>query len=313
MIVHGKEKILFNAIYFPILCSAMYVLYEYEMGYYITEHGFQGRADGVFGNPNALGIIANMGLIMTIYSLLVHERLLVIKLFLIPCLLFVSYVSLSRASIITSLVLILFSVFWMIKKFKYLRVYGKFLVGLIIPVIAGITFYTVMNFSIIYDRYIDFGAQRKIQSVINLVFKGEFTYESTSGRTEIFEHGFFLISQHPLIGNGLGAFQHFPPASGFSHGIHNTYLLILGDAGILPFILLLVFILYQIANGLVMRSFIGILGLGFLGIWLLGNMSGHNGLDDKMNNIILIVSCIYLIYGRNQNRYANHKVELSRP
>lgn len=157
--------------------------------------------------------------------------------------------------------------------------------------------YIVLKFQYLVSTYLDIGQAKKILGLVRLIFQGEITSETTSGRTEIVEYGIKAISNRPIFGNGLGYFQYFPAELGFEHGVHNTHLLVLGDAGIIAFLVYLFYMFYIWIKSLSVPTLIGMFSFGCIFIWAMQGMGGHNGLDDKMSNILTIMGSMYLAYG----------------
>lgn len=84
---------------------------------------------------------------------------------------------------------------------------------------------------------------RRVNQVI-LILSGEISDETTTGRTELWAYGLSLAAeQWFVLGRGLDSFHHlkgFMLENGVWQGVHNTYLMILGEAGLPAFIAFLV-------------------------------------------------------------------------
>jgi O-antigen ligase len=86
------------------------------------------------------------------------------------------------------------------------------------------------------------------------------------------------ILEHPFFGNGYGTFTSLYASNYHVGGVHNSYLVVIGESGILPFLLFMLFIIYlfywsiklfKIAPNLLMQT----IGLAF---FLLANHNFFN-------------------------------------
>lgn len=68
-----------------------------------------------------------------------------------------------------------------------------------------------------------------------------------SNRDSKFKNGINEFKKSPLIGSGLGYFKH-------KLSVHNTYLTILGESGIIPFLLFLFVLAFMFKNGLLIKA-----------------------------------------------------------
>ncbi|MEE9437591.1 MAG: O-antigen ligase family protein [Saprospiraceae bacterium] len=306
LIVENKEIQVFNAFIVPVVISSLYAIYQQSMG--IRDivgsqvlHGYA-RTKGVYGNPNALGYVANLGQLLILYSLYKHDKWYWLKLLLLPAMLYVSFLSLSRASMITSVALLLIVIGWITVKFLNVGRKARFRHFFIVAIPTVIFTYITLNFETLLHKYTKFGTTKKILSLIDLFTKGKVDNSTTSGRTELVEFGMHKIAERPFFGNGLGFFRRFPEDTGLVHGVHNTYLLVLGDAGLFAFAAMMIFIFYVLIKSLFVKTFSGLLAFGCMFIWAMHNIGGHNGLEDKMYNIMVMFSVMYLWYGQKQQK-----------
>jgi len=309
LILDLKEKKVFNAIFIPVIIASLYSIYQHSLGILdLTgrkDSISYGRVRGVYGNPNTLGFVANLGLALLLYSLYKHKRWFWLKMVLIPALLYVTFLSLSRTSMITAAVLILFTAVKMTVNYLRLGHRGRWRHLLVMGIPFMIFTYIYLNFETLIIKYTKYGSMYKILSLVNLIFKGKVSNETTSGRVDVVQYGIERILEHPLFGNGLGAFRRFPEETGMTHGVHNTYLLVLGDAGIFPFIALLSLICYVLVSSFFTRKIAGLMAFGSMMVWALHNMSGHNGLEEKMHNITIMSSVMYLWYVKQKKMPSN--------
>ena len=112
--------------------------------------------------------------------------------------------------------------------------------------------------------------------------------ETTTLRSEGWEIAFGKILNRPIFGNGLGRLHNMKDHNGL--GVHNVYLILWGESGIIPFLLLLVMIFYFFFKGhFIFRDpGLSFLITGFLlvmAVHLYG--SGQTGLRNQEANGIL--------------------------
>ncbi|WP_394972466.1 O-antigen ligase family protein [uncultured Croceitalea sp.] len=67
-----------------------------------------------------------------------------------------------------------------------------------------------------------------------------------ASRTETWARFYDIIYEKPIFGNGYGTFQG-TEYDGY-HGVHNTYLLLIGEAGVIPFLLFISYLIYLLYN-----------------------------------------------------------------
>jgi O-antigen ligase len=208
-------------------------------GEYINTSGklFVGtnRGAGLFGNPNEAGIIAVVGFTATLtlinslwlrFSLLVFFLIMVIFTF-------------SKAVFIM-LLAVFFTDFFI--KGNLSKGFVKFII------VLTLTFLTLLIFKEdivgLFENY----QARRMRQILDLIL---FSTSSEGGGIEesrgfLWKIGLDKILENPLFGNGLGAL-HSMQGTNISvnnkvlQGVHNTYLVRLGDSGIIPLILFILF------------------------------------------------------------------------
>ncbi|MUH36914.1 O-antigen ligase domain-containing protein [Zobellia amurskyensis] len=178
-----------------------------------------GRYAGFYLNPNAAGFVCITG-----YALCFDLKKSKIKTFFQMIFTIAGLLTFSRTFILAWIVLNLLSLRISIKNAKILGI------GLAIALLT-LTFGELLNLNgLRFKQY---------QSVLQNDSSAEVLQEGS--RTETWAVFYKEIFNNPLFGNGFGKFQ-----GGGIHGLgtHNTYLLIIGEAGIIPFLLFLSFIFY---------------------------------------------------------------------
>ncbi|WP_147282393.1 O-antigen ligase family protein [Microvirga subterranea] len=137
--------------------------------------------------------------------------------------------------------------------------------------------------------------RERLSDVLNLA-GGEFNTRSTTGRNVLFEFGFEKIKGNLPWGSGLGEFHAMEGGirkiSGGIElnewlGIHNTYLMILGEAGIVPLLMLGGFLASVLARGV--RSSHRTIIVGFTIVLMADMLVGHHVLLLRFANVVIAV------------------------
>ena len=244
----------------------------------------QSRTLGLFANPNETGMQANFTLALGL-GLFLRGRL---KLWLAaPASLIAVLTSMStfsKMAIITSVLIIIFFLFYNLfgtfsQKKVLMNRYFK-MVGLFI----AISIFIIVPRTEAYIEDMSHGQKRRLNSLLELVLKGKVNNETTSYRGETFEEAFHLIKQKPLFGYGIHTFS---MAGMFKHrtdiGVHNTYLKIIGEAGIFVFLLFMWFLwLYFLSSIKQWNAEWAFISLAVLLVFLSFCMSSHNLLNQKV-------------------------------
>lgn len=251
------------------------------------------RVLGFFGNPNETGLQAcyTLILILTLYS--IKKINLIITLLTIPVISYSIFLTFSKTSMIT-LLLIIICLFILSIISIFTRNTNSRLVSLSL-FIAAFLFFVVLPISYNYYQKMETSQQKRITAIYKLIAKGEINNKTTSNRSGIFNDGFSLIKKKPFIGYGIrtftegGMFDSSP-----THGVHNTYLKLIGESGIITITLFIVFLLYLFGSALFQEnnyvSHLILLSLLAFSIYL---FTSHDSVSQKFNiAYIAIVSAI---------------------
>ena len=183
---------------------------------------YQGRYSGVYLNPNVAGFICIYG-----YALTYGIKNLPLKLFGQFIFTLMGLLTFSRTFIVIWLIINLISLKISIKNIRIIGV--------------GFLIFTSLLF---IDNLVGLNNPRFDQLKNILTNENVSSQEFTSGsRTETWALYYDKISKSPIFGNGYNTFA---GEIGVTAGVHNTYLRILGEAGIIPFLLFIGYIIYLI-------------------------------------------------------------------
>lgn len=211
------------------------------------------RTLGFFGNPNETGLQCNLLLLIASY-LFVDNRL---KLWLFAPIVAVallgSLYSFSKSAMILSGFLLLYCLVYLflyfgrinrIMRLRYIAFFGIVLItaiGFVLP--AFTEFYAEAKS---YER-------RRIDAIYELVVEGEINEKTTSERSRLIPQALSLIAQRPFSGYGLHAFSKTGLVDE-NIGVHNTYLKILGEGGVIAFLFWATFILFLLVNAVQIKG-----------------------------------------------------------
>jgi O-antigen ligase len=133
--------------------------------------------------------------------------------------------------------------------------------------------------------------RERLADVLNLI-GGDFNTRSTTGRDILFGYGLEKIGQALPWGAGLGRFHAME--GGLRNelnewlGIHNTFLMVLGEAGIIPFGLFLSLVAFLLLRGRSVRH--PTILYGFTIILTGDMMTSHNVLVLRIPDLALAVA-----------------------
>ncbi|MEM9886779.1 MAG: O-antigen ligase family protein [Bacteroidota bacterium] len=203
------------------------------------------RKTGAFKNPNSAGSHANLTLVFVLFMLTITKGWKsVLYLVLVPIPVIASIATYSKASLIMSvLVFFIFIFFVLFRKVIALNVKSninritRITMIVMIAAVVYAPFYLISKF-----EELSHPQQQRIMQTIRLV-SGEINEETTSHRSRVYAEGIYLIKKHPLIGFGFAGLHRLPVA-GF--GVHNSYLAMIGEAGIFVGILFLIWLLLSL-------------------------------------------------------------------
>ena len=181
-----------------------------------------------------------------------------------------------------------------IKKYSSKNQKSFLLIGLLISILI---FIGIQNFNNYFDS-LDTSQQKRITNTLAIA-SGTIDNNTTSKRSELFKHGIKKISARPLFGYGTGAFHQFKDGP-YELGIHNTFLVIFGESGIIPFALFLTVLFSLLIKGYFHKDYKIAFFITAIVLIFSINLYGtsHNSIVDRPSNILL---GIFFALIENQN------------
>jgi O-antigen ligase len=263
-----------------LLVSCVFVpLSPYLSSYFAYSHSLD-RPSGLFGNPNEAGVAA-LFCIVLIVAYPARSRLATFAQAAVALLALI--LSFSKAGMLTLVVL------------AALFVIGRRSVGLLCVAVLAFTLTALcMKYILENDVFqLSYDQRERLGDVLNIL-GGEISARTTTGRTLVWELGLRRIGQQLPWGAGLGEFHAL--VGGFRErpeldkwlGVHNTFLVILGEAGLFPLLLLIGFLTRLFIMG--SRSPERMVAIGFGVIMVVDMLSSHNSFASRLSNIALASS-----------------------
>lgn len=265
------------------------------------------RAGGLFANPNnASRLILYCTCLTLCFTVSERKKYGSLYLILIPILFYAVFVTFSKAGLITFPLLILFFLGFCLVRYKKLyRPKRKIFVCLFFAFIFSVVGISIYFTSIV--EQLSWGQVLRLQRTLAFL-SGEISEATTSERSTLFRIGFELIAEHPLIGNGLTSFHAYDiPVNGKHIGVHNTFFLILGESGIIPFILYIVLMLIVLVKAWKLKNLaMSFLFLSILLVYILNVAgTGHTALDDRVSNCLFGMMLGYFAYVDKLKKQSN--------
>ena len=256
------------------------------------------RGGGFFANPNEAGTAANLALTILMLKLLKDPNNNFIKVVLLPVFVLAALVTFSKMSIlICGMLVFLFFTYSVLKSGK-IKSTNKSIVFTLLTIILLLGMSLYNNF----DEFLTFLSPeqgQRIKGLLLLVVEREINENTTSERDVIARIAIDLIKSRPFLGYGFGFFQQGLDSS--DHGVHNTHLQIIGETGIIIYLVyLLSFAVLWVKAILAKDNGIGfVIILGTLVI-LANNIASHNDLYNRVINVYLGMICAMATYYKAQ-------------
>lgn len=295
-ITKGKQNlinILDKSSYF-ILLPLFFTVFGKELG--LTEamsyvQDYRERQIGIFTNPNTTGLHANYVLCFCLYSIIFNKKGKLLWLLLVPVCCYAAFLSLSKAAILMAILNVSFFMLFNIFYFRKLELSGKFISIISISIILFSSIYIYSNFDRLLSGLTLTQAERVIDAIE--ISKGKINDKTTSERAGLAKLAFPKIKEHLILGNGFGSFHRIK-----EHGLgaHNTALLIIGESGVIPSLLFLVFIGLYFYKAMKQKevAFKYLFSSIMLTFLFIAFLTSHNALDERISNVILGICITFL-------------------
>lgn len=242
------------------------------------------RGFGLFANPNEAGIASCVCLALLMYLNVIRKSRKYIFLMVIPVI--GVFASFSKAAM-----LLLFLLVFLFILFKRSKVQISIFVLVALPIFFVISSF---DFSLLNDFGFSDVQVRRLQQVFDIVAGDGLNEGTTSSRSLLWGFGYEMFLNEPFFGNGLGSLHHMDyiiNEFGEPQGVHNLYLMLLGESGIVPFLLVispLVFtFVVSLFKSILFNNVSYFLSFTLLFIFFVDAMATHNSMSIKFNAIFL--------------------------
>jgi O-antigen ligase len=233
-----------------------------------------GRYSGFYVNANEAGFAALIGFVLC-FGLTNQKWKLIGQAFFTFC----GILTFSRTFLLLWSLLIIVSIFQNKKNFKILA----------IGIGTLILFFSV-------NELLKLNSER-FNTLSNLVNSGQVdTFINKGSRTETWSQYYNLILNSPISGNG---YRTFTSDQIYEDGVHNNYLRVIGESGIIPFLLYLgiyFFMLYKSFAFFKSKGHLVLLAITLIGL----NLTTHN--FDTVYFVILISIWLFFKVTKHRNK-----------
>ncbi|MEO7309800.1 MAG: O-antigen ligase family protein [Chitinophagaceae bacterium] len=271
------------------------------------------RLSGVYANPNLAGFVANIGLLLSLT--LMFSKSTMAKIIGVAGIVFsisTAVATFSKTSFLQCGIIIIVFLIVFLARYKKIEKRTRRGIGIVLLAIVSLLVPISVYLSSAYDELTPF-QQERIEQLSQLVTEGKVNSDLTTNRSDAVADGLTLIASHPFMGNGFMSFLRLENASaktGEDIGIHNTFLLVLGDAGIVPFILYVIFHLLCFVSFFKIRD----TQLFYFAITLListsfFNTTNHEALANPLQAVIMGIFCAlatYAYWSGNKEKILEH-------
>ncbi|WP_286263314.1 O-antigen ligase family protein [Thalassotalea atypica] len=192
------------------------------------------RGAGVFGNPNEASIVTAVGFALTVN--IVKRKWLKLSLMLF-------FVAMSLLTFSKTGLMLIALIY-----FANILLAGNFSMAVARLLTMLVVIYTLLIFfKVDILNQFEGNQAKRVEQFLNIMLFNPSEGVVESSRGYLWRQGLDKIAQHPVLGNGLGALHSMQGAqvsvnNKVAQGVHNTYLLKIGDAGVLALIAYLGFI-----------------------------------------------------------------------
>ena len=157
----------------------------------------------------------------------------------------------------------------------------------------------------------------RLNSLVRMVETLSFDDVTLEGRLALWQLGTEQVLASPLYGNGLGQLHSLDGAwyngEGVLLGVHNQYLTLWGEAGLIPVILFVLFLAGMLLFGIKRRTDVAVASAvsGWAMVILLTGMTSHSMLLSRPANFILGFSCAAAAFAGSRRETADRSIAIS--
>ena len=315
----GHLNRLVNGVLVAFIISSVITIFSFPIGFLTLQFVNQpaivpfDRMAGFFLNPNLAGLAGNITMSLGLGILFRNEGSIgraLLGFLGIAIGIGAVAASVSKTSIIVAIFTLLASIAVYFSTYSRMsrptRRLGNLFFGLLIYVVVQLGILLSVFFSDLLP------SQQKRIEQIGLILTGKADKSDTSNRADLVSLGFEKISDRPLFGTGLGSFMHLLDSAsktGDDVGIHNIFILVWGEGGILPFVLFMLF--WGISVWRIFSIPIPWLRMSALALWITMAISGltsHDVLVMNLSGAIIGFLCAFLVVHQVLNNEVSSEI-----
>lgn len=200
------------------------------------------RFVGTFQDPNSAGYIGCLTVVPAL-AFLYNVRRPVFAYLALTAGFFAAVSSWSRTAVFSLGVLLVFSLLWRGRGGRGRGGRGRVLLGMGIILLTIVVLISNLDLSRLDLQVIG----PRLSSIVDVVTRGKLDDETLSLRLYLWKAALDQALESPVVGHGLGRMYLlddgiFFPTEGTISGVHNIYLLLVGEAGIVPLSLYLLYL-----------------------------------------------------------------------
>lgn len=280
LVVNPNYNRVFWGLTLPLLSTAGIIILQNQLGITSFKSQISGSSErtlGVFINPNIAATASNLASVIALDLFFRQRRWVLVGLALVALAIFSTLLTYSRTGIVISFAILITAglYFTIHRKRGGHRKYVQLFIIVVLPLISAT--YFVLNYETIKSK-MSYYQRTRMEAMEAIFVKGEINSKTTAERSEIFPIAINMIQQRPLFGWGIGKLNDLPNTP----GVHNTYLLVWGNAGIIPFSFLIILLFFVLPFYAIRKRTFGFLVIGFTVVSILSFMTSHNAFDDKI-------------------------------
>lgn len=293
----GYEGLLwvFGALQIAFFIDCIAVLNDKFIVDYFSIDRPQERASGFFDNPNEASVMALYFIILIVTTARKINFAVLLKFTVAVAALLLTF---SKTGIL--LLMLLSAVFLCAR-----RMYGRLVLGIfsLVLLLPAIHVFTSVNPLDLTDDQV-----LRIEQVVNVV-GGEVDNTTTTGRVELWKEGIHRISQTIPLGSGIGSYHRmvgggYIDLTGDWLGVHSTFLMVLGESGLIPFLIFLGF-LFVLARTALLSS-TALTMAGCLIVFISDMFVTHGVLSLRIHNVMLAVIMAASLHARDWRKRPLH-------
>jgi O-antigen ligase len=233
------------------------------------------RNSGFFSNPNEAGMACAIAFLLVLTTAKRSKRTFLIS---VAISVGACVSTFSRSAMIAIFIV---SVIYAVKRRQWILLSGLAL----LVILAGV----IVSFVLASDMQLSSDQILRLNDISSLL-QGHLNNATSGSRIDLFEIGLARIAAIFPLGDGLGTF-HFlfggvrSADAGIWLGVHNTYLMILGESGVVPFLLFLFANIAWFEN--IIRRDRSIFHLGYFVILQTNLLTAHDAMGLRFENVML--------------------------